>query len=262
MTRLRLARRRRPGRPGAAHPARAARALAQADLVLYDALVSPELLALAPQRAALLRRQARRPPLDAAGDDPRADDPRARAAASASCGSSAATRSCSAAAARKRWRSRAAGVPYEVVPGVSSAVAAPALAGHPGHAPRPRRRRSRSSRGHAESACAAGARAASRRGAATVVVLMGLGARAARSRAPGRARLAPATPAAILLGRVARRARTPGSARSPTLAGSRSPPALEDAPGTIVVGDVVGVSPRARRCTRATRRRTVWHVTR
>ena len=47
------------------------------------------------------------------------------------CASSAAIRSCSGAAAKRRSRWRAAGIAFEVVPGVSSAVAAPALAGIP-----------------------------------------------------------------------------------------------------------------------------------
>ena len=57
------------------------------------------------------------------------------------CGSRAATRSCSGAAARRRSSLRAAGIPYEVVPGITAGIAAPGLRGHPGHAPRARLRR-------------------------------------------------------------------------------------------------------------------------
>ena len=55
---------------------------------------------------------------------------------SASCGSRAATRSCSGAAARRPRRCVAAGVPFEVVPGITSAIARRRVRGHPGDAPR------------------------------------------------------------------------------------------------------------------------------
>ncbi len=109
---------------------RAARTLAQADIVFYDALVSPEILALAPRaqrfsvgkrcgRAAmrqetihaLLIRAARRGKrvVRLKGGDPFVFGRGGEEALALA----------------------AAGVPFEVVPGISSAVARPALAGIP-----------------------------------------------------------------------------------------------------------------------------------
>ena len=133
---------------------------------------------------------------------------------------------------------RAAGIPFEVVPGVSSAVAAPALAGIPGDAPRPRvrlHRRLRPRRGGL--AARARRHRAARR--CTVVVLMGLAARGDVARPPARARLAGDTPAGDpARGRSTPRAPHLDRDRSRTLAGVDVPAGLEDAPGTIVIGDV------------------------
>ena len=65
---------------------KAARCLREADLVLYDALVAPEVLALAVARRPRLRRQARRPRADLAGGDPRGDDRGGAARVSGWCG--------------------------------------------------------------------------------------------------------------------------------------------------------------------------------
>jgi uroporphyrin-III C-methyltransferase/precorrin-2 dehydrogenase/sirohydrochlorin ferrochelatase len=133
----------------------------------------------------------------------------------------------------------AAGVPFEVVPGVSSAVAAPALAGIPVT------HRGLASgfvvvSGHAESAfrpvleslapCAA-----------TVVVLMGLGHRVAVASALLERGWPAATPAAIVFD-------ASGPAQDVwrgTLAGLGTAVAPEDtegAPGTLVVGEVAALA--------------------
>ena len=70
-----VAGRRGPGDPGLLTRKAIAR-LRAADLVLYDALIDDRMLRYARQGAALLRRQARRPPRDVAAGDSRADDPR------------------------------------------------------------------------------------------------------------------------------------------------------------------------------------------
>ncbi len=133
----------------------------------------------------------------------------------------------------------AAGVPFEVVPGVTSAVAAPALAGIPvthrglatGFAV---------VSGHAEAAWRP-ALASIQPGSLTLVVMMGLASRGLIARQllakgwPG------ATPAAVLMA-----ASTPEAATwTGTLEGlaalrlAREP---SDLPGTLVIGDVVSVA--------------------
>jgi uroporphyrin-III C-methyltransferase/precorrin-2 dehydrogenase/sirohydrochlorin ferrochelatase len=133
----------------------------------------------------------------------------------------------------------AAGIPFEVIPGVSSAVAGPALAGIPV-----------THRGLASSfAVVTGHHEATYAplldgfppGSLTLVVLMGLGQRgriAARLQARG---WDPATPAAVILG-----AATPQSWQwTGTLAGLADvalPSASAGAPGLLVIGAVVGVA--------------------
>jgi uroporphyrin-III C-methyltransferase/precorrin-2 dehydrogenase/sirohydrochlorin ferrochelatase len=214
---------------------RAARLLAEADLVLYDALVSPEVLALAPraQRFSVGKRAGR------------------------ASFRQEAIHSLMIRAARRGKRVvrlkggdpfvfgrggeevlalRAAGVRYEVVPGISSAVAAPALAEIPVT------HRGLASAftvvsGHAEEAWRPVLTGLPANGL-TLVVLMGRDARAAVAAFLIERGWKGSTPAALLLA-----AGTPEAhAWTGTLAelGRASVPrTLADAPGTIVIGEVV-----------------------
>lgn len=215
---------------------RAARRLAEADLVLYDALIDPEVLNLA--RAArrvyvgkragrhavsqefinrLLVRAARRGQrvVRLKGGDPFVFGRGGEEALALAI----------------------AGVPFEVVPGISSAVAAAGLAGIPVT------HRSASAAfvvvsGHAEAAFRPVLESLAPQ-SATVVVMMGL----ARMKEVASLLIAagwlPHTPAAVLLG-----ASTAEAVVEPTtLAGLREGVMTENAslPGTIVIGDVVRV---------------------
>ena len=112
---------------------RGARALRRADVVVYDALAPASLLALAPPDAERID-VGKRGHTDAAahaGGDHGAARASSRARASAWCVSRAATRTSSAAAARRRSACVAAGVPFEVVPGVSVGDRCARLCRHP-----------------------------------------------------------------------------------------------------------------------------------
>ena len=111
---------------------RAARLLAQADVVVYDHLVGPGVLALVrPAGRAHLRRQGAQPPQHGAGGHQRAAGAAGARRAAASCGSRAATPSSSAAAARSCRSLAAEGVPFEVVPGITAACGVASYAGIP-----------------------------------------------------------------------------------------------------------------------------------
>jgi uroporphyrin-III C-methyltransferase / precorrin-2 dehydrogenase / sirohydrochlorin ferrochelatase len=128
---------------------------------------------------------------------------------------------------------KAAGIQVEVVPGVSSALAAPALAGIPVT------HRGISTgivvvSGHAEAAYAPLLDGVAPN-SATVVVLMGLamrGALAARLQAAG---WSPSTPAAIVFGA--------GQDAAHAWSGPLDAPVHEDLPGTLVIGQVVALAP-------------------
>jgi uroporphyrin-III C-methyltransferase/precorrin-2 dehydrogenase/sirohydrochlorin ferrochelatase len=220
---------------------RAARALAEADLVFYDSLVSREVLALAPraQRFSVGKRAGR---------------PSMRQEAIHSLMIRAARRGKRVVRLKggdpfvfgrggeEVLALRAAGVPHEVVPGISSALAAPALAGIPVT------HRGLSSAfavvsGHAESAWQ-GVLSGLPPNGLTVVVLMGLSARAAISAFLLERGWAASTPTALLLAAGTPRAHT-WTGPLAALGRSEVPAELGDAPGTIVVGGVVRLAASA-----------------
>jgi uroporphyrin-III C-methyltransferase/precorrin-2 dehydrogenase/sirohydrochlorin ferrochelatase len=130
-----------------------------------------------------------------------------------------------------------AGIPFEVIPGLSSAIAGPALAGIP------LTHRGLASAfvvvsGHGEASYAPVLDGLSP-GSATVVVLMGMGARAAIADRLIARGWDPATPAAIVLGAASPEAwRFVG--RLDGLASAASPPS--GAPGLLVVGAVAALA--------------------
>jgi uroporphyrin-III C-methyltransferase / precorrin-2 dehydrogenase / sirohydrochlorin ferrochelatase len=217
---------------------RAVRALAEAELVLYDALVAPEALDLAPRAQRFcVGKRGRRPSMDqetihrlmirGAGRGKRVvrlkgGDPFVFGRGG-----------------EEALALAAAGVPCEVVPGVSSALAAPALAGIPVT------HRGLASAfvvvsGHAEAAFGPVLEALAPQ-SLTVVVLMGLGSREAVARVLLRRGWSAATPVAVLLASARPEAHTwQGTLAS--LADAEPPAALAEAPGTIVIGDVVSLA--------------------
>jgi len=130
-----------------------------------------------------------------------------------------------------------AGIPHEVIPGISAALAAPALAGIP-VTHRGLATGFTVVSGHAEEAYRPVLMAV-RPGATTLVVLMGLGTRARLVELLLRAGWDPATPAAALLGASTPEAHTwLGTLRD--LPGAPLPGG--HAPGTLVIGAVVSLA--------------------
>ena len=137
----------------------------------------------------------------------------------------------------------AAGVPFEVVPGISSALAAPALAGIPV-----------THRGLAAGFVVVAGHSAGAYGpvldglapgAATVVVLMGVATRGELAAFLLERAWAGETPAALLLAAGTPEAHT-WIGTLAALGDAEIPAALADAPGTIVVGAVVDVAAASR----------------
>ena len=134
-----------------------------------------------------------------------------------------------------------AGVPWEVVPGVSAALAGPALSGIPVT------HRGLATgfvvvSGHAESAWAPVLRSLEP-GAATVVVLMGLATRAETAALLLARGWAPETPAAVLLSASTLDAHTWRGTLA-ELGVCPLPPLHPDAPGMLVIGVAVAVAER------------------
>jgi uroporphyrin-III C-methyltransferase/precorrin-2 dehydrogenase/sirohydrochlorin ferrochelatase len=219
---------------------KAARRLAEADLVLYDALVSPETLALAARaqrfyvgkrcrRHAMAQETIHRLMIRAARRGKRVvrlkgGDPFVFGRGG-----------------EEALALRAAGVAFEVVPGVSSAVAAPALAGIPVT------HRGVSSAftvvsGHDEAAWRPVVEALPP-GALTLVVLMGLGNRSRIAAALLARGWAGRTPCAVLLAASTPHAFT-WTGTLDKLGQAELPEALSGAPGTLVVGEVVAMAAR------------------
>src|SRR5262245_12714303 len=216
---------------------RAARRLAEAELVLYDALTSEEVLDLAPgAHCVSVGKRAGRPSI--------AQEAIHRLMIRAAHRGQRVVRLKSGdpfvlgRGGEEALALAAAGVAFEVIPGLTTAVSAPALSGIPVT------HRGVASgfvvvSGHADSACGP-ILDALRPGSATLVILMGLARRRALSDlliARGWSR---ATPTAVC--------RAAGTAQAHTWMGTldamsaaREDTDADETPGTIVVGDVVSV---------------------
>jgi uroporphyrin-III C-methyltransferase/precorrin-2 dehydrogenase/sirohydrochlorin ferrochelatase len=216
---------------------RAVRRLGEADLVLYDALVEADTLQYAPRaRRFYVGKRAGRPAIrqDAINRLMIREARRGHRIVRLKCGDPFVF----GRGGEEALALAAAGIPCEVVPGISSAIAAPLLAGIPVT------HRGLAAAfvvvsGHAVAAYGPVLRSLAP-GSATVVVLMGLANRAAIARELRAAGWAPRTPAAILLG-----TSRPGSDEwhgTLDALGADVLPADGDPPGIIVVGAVAGLA--------------------
>lgn len=216
---------------------KAARRLADADLVLYDALVSPETLDLAPRAHRFpVGKRAGRPSV-------RQETIHRLMIRGAARGKRVVRLKCGdpfvlGRGGEEALALAAAGVPFEIVPGLTTAVTAPALSGIPVT------HRGLASgfvvvSGHAEATYRPILEAVAP-SSLTLVILMGLASRGPLSRLLLSRGWAGSTPAAVCV--------AAGTPRAETWMGTldalgRAPIAIDhaDAPGTIVVGAVVGV---------------------
>jgi len=176
---------------------RAIKRLEQADLVLYDALLDPETLRFAPQaRRFFVGKRAGRPAIrqDAINRLMIREARRGHRVVRLKCGDPFVF----GRGGEEALALAAAGIPCEVVPGISSAIAAPLLSGIPVT------HRGLSAAfvvvsGHADTAYGSVLRSLAP-GSATVVVLMGLANRGAIANELLAAGWSPQTPAAVLVG--------------------------------------------------------------
>ena len=217
--------------------ARAHTRLAEADVVLYDALVSPAVLALASHARCLSvgKRHGRHSVsqdtinrLLVRGAKRNQRLVRLKAGDPYVFGRGG----------EEALALAAAGLPFEVVPGVSSAIAAPALAGIPVT------HRGLASgvlvvSGHAESSYAPAIDSLAPKGT-TLVVLMGVNTRAQIAGRLVARGWADATPVALLFAASTPDARTWIGTLGDLVAGA--PLQLPESPGTLVVGDVVSLA--------------------
>ena len=221
---------------------RAVRRLAEADLVLYDALVSPEVLPLASRAQCLsVGKRACRPSIsqEAINRCLVRGARRGKRVVRLKCGDPF----LFGRGGEEAIALAAAGVPFEIVPGVSSALAAPALAGIPVT------HRGVSSSvivvsGHSPSAYAPIIDAVTPH-STTLVVLMGLGSRARLAQHLLQRGWAAQTPAAVLLSASSAAARTWIGTLGELTADAAAlnvDVAPGDAPGTIVIGQVVSLA--------------------
>ena len=216
---------------------KAARRLAEADLVLYDALIETDTLALATTaRRFFVGKRAGRPAIrqDAINRLMIREARRGHRIVRLKCGDPFVF----GRGGEEALALAAEGIACEVIPGVSSAIAAPLLAGIPVT------HRGLASAfvvlsGHAEAAYGPVLRSLAP-GSATVVILMGLAHQAGIQQQMLAAGWQPRTPASVVFG-----ASRPGGGQwhgTLDTLGSAERTAPDDLPGIIVVGAVAGLA--------------------
>ena len=220
---------------------KAVRRLSQANFVLHDALIPPEILGLAPQaRCFLVGRRVGQP-------RPSPGTVNQLLIHAATWGKRLVRLKSGDPFVLGRGGEelqflRKMGIPFEVIPGISSAIAAPAFAGIPVT------HRGLASAftvvsGHAESAYLPILKAIVPN-SLTLIVLMGIKRRAELASVLLAQEWNPVTPTAIVFGACTPQGHTwIGTLEDLGMAPSESPP---DIPGTIIVGDVVSLSPIAK----------------
>jgi uroporphyrin-III C-methyltransferase / precorrin-2 dehydrogenase / sirohydrochlorin ferrochelatase len=217
---------------------KASRRLAEADLVLYDGLVSSEALKLASKaHCFFVGKRAGRPGIRQADIHTLMikEARRGRRVVRLKCGDPFVL----GRGGEEGLALAEAGIPFEVVPGVSAALAAPGLAGIP------LTHRGLSSgflviSGHAEAAYRPALESLAPN-AATLMVLMGLSTRPSISSLLLKRGWAPTTPAAILLGASLQQSWSWRGCLA-DLGEAKIPDASADLPGCLCVGEVVSLA--------------------